>query len=267
MGTGQTGTTGKKAARRRPLFQVIAADLKGKIASGELGSAARLPTEADLSGEYTTTRPTVRKGLQCLIDAGLIEARGKLGYFVRETREIHWRLSSSAKADMLVDPWAALADADTPPLRRRQTVTVRIDRANKVIRGRSLTSMLALTDDALVVCHSATRYIGEDAVELNDSYVPYALALDQGQASPLMAETDQPVMDLIKETGRRVTGFTDTMTARIPTDAEAARLELPAVTPVVELLRRVRFEDGRCLLVVHTVLRGDGAEFEHDVRT
>ncbi len=258
----KTGKT-KRGDQKKPLYQVIADNLRTQIESGELGSAARLPTEADLSEEYRTTRTTVRHALQTLIDAQLVEKTERLGYYVREIKTRRWRLADRTTGGLILDPWADQL-ASRPP-GARQNMTVRIDRATKLIRGRPLGGMLGIGDDALVLCRSAVRYLDGQPVELNDAYIPYGLV--SGEDSPLMSDTSGSVLAMLTRLGYRVTGWRDIFTPRIPTETEVARLELPEATPVADLLRQIHFDDGRCLLVVHAVYRGDGAEFETDVRT
>src|SRR6185369_8673203 len=64
-----------------------AALLSGRIASGELSSGARLPSEPELSREHGIGRPTVRQATELLVQRGLVERRRGSGTFVRRAEQ------------------------------------------------------------------------------------------------------------------------------------------------------------------------------------
>jgi len=61
--------------RRRPRYQVIAADLRAEIASGALAVGAMLPTEMEFCERYDVSRYTVRAALRQLRELGLVSMR------------------------------------------------------------------------------------------------------------------------------------------------------------------------------------------------
>ncbi len=63
-------------------YRTIADDLRRRIAAGDLGSGAVLPSEAELAGSYDVSRVTVRKALELLRDDGLVASRQGYGWFV-----------------------------------------------------------------------------------------------------------------------------------------------------------------------------------------
>ena len=70
--------------KRKPLSTLVWESLSGKIASGELGPGARLPTEADLCAEYEVSRTVVREAIARLRSAGLVIPQQGRGMFVSE---------------------------------------------------------------------------------------------------------------------------------------------------------------------------------------
>ncbi len=68
---------------RRRRYARIEADLRERIASGDLAEGAKLPSEAALAKQWETTRPTVRQALAALQADGLIDRRPPFGTFVR----------------------------------------------------------------------------------------------------------------------------------------------------------------------------------------
>lgn len=59
-------------------------NLKNRIYSGEFNSASRLPSEKELSDFYGCSRPTLRKALESLEQAGLITRKQGSGSFLTE---------------------------------------------------------------------------------------------------------------------------------------------------------------------------------------
>ena len=69
----------------RPKHQLIYDALAAEIAGGGLAQGDRLPTEAELVGQFKASRPTVTRAMQRLVADGLIERRPRAGTFVRKT--------------------------------------------------------------------------------------------------------------------------------------------------------------------------------------
>jgi len=70
-----------------PLYHQLATLLSERIASGELGIGARLPSEPELSREHGIGRPTVRQATELLVQRGLIERRRGSGTYVRRAEQ------------------------------------------------------------------------------------------------------------------------------------------------------------------------------------
>jgi len=61
-------------------YQEIADDLRERVRSA--GPNALLPSESDLSAEFDVSRVTIRRALETLRDAGLVESRQGFGWYV-----------------------------------------------------------------------------------------------------------------------------------------------------------------------------------------
>ena len=66
----------------KPLYAIIANDIKNRVLSGNLNPGDMLPSENELATQYGTSRMTVRKGLQALENEGMIYPWQGKGYFV-----------------------------------------------------------------------------------------------------------------------------------------------------------------------------------------
>jgi DNA-binding GntR family transcriptional regulator len=65
-----------------PVYEQVAAILRGKIASGELHALDPLPSELALAQTYQVGRDTVRHALAVLRDEGLVFTVAQRGTFV-----------------------------------------------------------------------------------------------------------------------------------------------------------------------------------------
>lgn len=57
------------------LYLDVKKDLLDKITSGEYSEGTIIPTEHELSDMYSVSRPTIRKAVQILVDAGYLEKK------------------------------------------------------------------------------------------------------------------------------------------------------------------------------------------------
>ncbi|KMY44641.1 GntR family transcriptional regulator [Bacillus sp. FJAT-27916] len=67
-----------------PIFQQIAQIIRDDIVEETLVEGERVPSENELSSFYNINRATVRKGLQTLVDEGIIYKKRGIGMFVME---------------------------------------------------------------------------------------------------------------------------------------------------------------------------------------
>lgn len=65
---------------RRIRYQEIADELRGRVRDAAPGSL--LPSESELSAEFSASRVTIRRALELVRDDGLIAARQGFGWFV-----------------------------------------------------------------------------------------------------------------------------------------------------------------------------------------
>ncbi|GKX34493.1 MAG: histidine utilization repressor [Rhizobiaceae bacterium MnEN-MB40S] len=77
-----------------PTYKEIRSVLLDRIKSGEWKPGMLMPPEAELAGEYGTTRVTVNRAMQALAEDGFVERRRKAGTRVvqRMTRDAHVRI-------------------------------------------------------------------------------------------------------------------------------------------------------------------------------
>ena len=63
-------------------YREIADDLRRRVEAGDFAAGRLLPSESELSATYSASRVTVRRALEVLREAGLVESRQGFGWFV-----------------------------------------------------------------------------------------------------------------------------------------------------------------------------------------
>lgn len=111
-----------------PVYLAIYSHLRDQIIDGTLSPGQILPSENELCRTFSTTRETVRRGLQLLTQEGLIYSRPKRGYFVSEPKNNDISLTLGPKITesvsifkdiRLIHPDAELQDALQVPADQR----------------------------------------------------------------------------------------------------------------------------------------------------
>ena len=67
-----------------PPYLRVAAELREKIAKGELLPGEQVPSLDRLAETYGISRTTARRAVQVLMDEGLVQSRPRWGVFVAE---------------------------------------------------------------------------------------------------------------------------------------------------------------------------------------
>ena len=210
-----------------PIYRRIADRLRQAILSGEFRDGDRLPGENALMTEYGVARATARQALAVLINEGVAVPRRGSGVYVRQFRPIR-RHGSRRLAREQWGAGRAIWDADTTG--RPYSVD-----------DLTITLEPAAGDAARVLgCAEVwvrrRRYsVDGRAVQIAASHFPAELVT----GSPI---TDQDtgaggVYARLRDLGHAPAHFTEEVRARMPSPEEAAKLALPAGTPVIEVCR------------------------------
>ena len=106
-------------------YRDIADDLRNRIEGDEFGLGDLLPSESELGSAYSASRVTVRKSLELLREAGLVDSRQGFGWF-RATDPLSQSLSRLSTIDWLrlqvsrSSLGSGRPNAFVPPRRRAQ---------------------------------------------------------------------------------------------------------------------------------------------------
>ncbi|GCD99726.1 GNAT family N-acetyltransferase [Embleya hyalina] len=239
------------SGRPRALYQRIADRIRDEIVEGTLGPGARLPTEAEIAMEWDTTRSTAVQGLRVLINEGLIFSDRPRGHFVRARKPMVYRPQSEfRKRPLSPEMDNFLAQMAQEGREARQDIEVAVVSPSREVRER-----LRLTEDEPVVVRRRVRVIDNVPFNTNDSHFPLRLVQD----SEIMRPADIPrgANVVLAELGYEQVRALDEIQVRMPTPAEADRLQLAPGTPVAVHLCTGYTQDGTPVRVVTNILPGD----------
>ena len=235
------------------MWQDIADALREAVTRGDYPPGTTIPKETELMATYGAGRDTVRRAVIQLTAEGLVEPVRRRGTVVRArparraiTRSrLVYRDDLGYYFDQAAQGWRPLQ----PPNISRGPVPFDVAAQLGVAPG----------DEAVI----RSRIMGDpetgQPTQLATSYIPAALA---AELPILAADETGPggIYDRMEEAGLGPIRWTEAITTRPPSPAEASRLKL---APGVSLLRIVRLASspaGRPLEVNDTRMSGD--EFE-----
>jgi GntR family transcriptional regulator len=93
-----------------PLFVQIAEQLADDIVDGALAEGARVPSSNELAAFYRINPATAAKGINLLVDDGVLEKRRGIGMFVADgARELLRESRRKQFAEQYIDPLLAEA--------------------------------------------------------------------------------------------------------------------------------------------------------------
>lgn len=213
----------------RPLYQVIADELRARIVRGEYALGAMLPTEKDLMSHYGVSRYTVRAALQQLREQGFVSMRRGSGTrVVSASPGTTYVQSVRALSELLQYPDTSfeLADTGTVTLAHAQAARLSLNAGSTWFRIAGLRrSNVSLAP----VCWQEI----------------YVLPEFENTARRVLTEHG-PVHRIIESAHREVIASAQLEMFASHIDADlAARLEVEPDTAAMTINRRYTSQDGR----------------------
>lgn len=226
----------------------FAAKLRERITKGEFGSSGGIPEASRLSEEYQLAPATIYKGINLLVNEGLLTA-GSTGFYVNSTAMV-------------------MAQYVLP--------------FHKAIEARGLTSfvenidivaLVPIPDDIAAIfglpqgLQGVRRFRLQGEVQ-DDKKIPHRIALYfyllEEARNHVQRLQDDPGLDLLVEIGPVHQRIHEKPISRLPTPEEVARLNITATTPVMELQTMNYDDQGNILLIQDIVFRADKVSLVYD---
>lgn len=226
---------------RTPRYQAIADELRRRIDAGEYTAGGLLPSESGLSAEFEASRVTVRRALEQLRDAGLLDARQGLGWYVA-------------------------APPVRQPLEQLDTIEARLAASGKVPQRRVVHFAFVDAPERVAEVLDTPRVLEVTRLNLADGQ-PFArvtvwcpealggsLSRDDVEAAPFYELLDVDWH-----------GAEQTIGAAAAAPADAELLGVPEGSPVLVVERVTRGAQGRPMLVSEHVFPGHRTVFAVDL--
>lgn len=234
-------------------WEDVAAALRLAIEHGDYPPGALIPKETELMAAHGAGRETIRRAVAQLTAEGILEPRRRRGTAVREhparqritrTRTVY-RDDVGYYFDPQAQPWRPLR----PPSVSRGPVPYDIAALLRVEPGAQTVIRDRLMGDP------STGY----PAQLATSYITAALAAEL----PVLTRPGTGpggIYDRLEDAGHGPITWTEAITARAPTPAEARDLRLPAGVPLLRIIRLAATPHGRPLEVNDTRLNAEQFE-------
>ena len=222
-------------------YREIAADLKHRVEAGEFAAGGLLPSEADLTRSYDASRVTIRRALESLREAGLVDSRQGFGWFVAVDR-VRQNLAQLSTIERELAERGVVAE--------RQVLDFGFVTANAHVR------------EVLEV----EQVLRVRRLNLADG-VPFARVTvwcpaDLGASLSRADVAARPFYELLPVT---IGGATQTIAAALAEPADAKLLEVPVGSPVLRCERVTRDVDGNPVLLSVHVFPAHLTEFVVDL--
>lgn len=228
-------------ASRSPRYVGIAADLRDRILSQQLGPHTLLPSERELCEQYAVSRMTARQALTLLESEGHVYRRPPRGTFVAEPR-VRFRVGSfSHEASRL-----------------GKVATARLLWARELPPERAERAALDLGDDARVHAFYRLRLMDDEPIALEKSFYPADLTpgiLDKTE--------DGSLWEILSASyGTDIVRCDAVIESIILNEEATGLLKVRAASPGTLLTRKSYDHTGRCVEYAQDVYRADRAAFE-----
>lgn len=224
-----------------PRYIAIAALVRDRIETEQLGPHTLLPSERELAEQHGVSRMTARQALSLLESEGVVYRKPPRGTFVAEPRvRFHIGSFSEEVARLGLRPAARLLWAE----HQHPTPAVQL--------------ALGLEDGAMVHAFHRLRSVDDVPFALETTFLPADLTpgiLDEpGDGSLWAVLRDRYGVDLARSTA--------VLESIVLDDASSAQLGVRAGSAGTLLTRRTEDASGHCVEYARDVYRADRASFE-----
>lgn len=234
----------------QPEYLRIAADLRARITSGEYQAGDQIPTLPALAERYGVSEITIRSAIRLLAGEGLVESRARAGTIVLARPPVH-RLPA--------DRYQSTPGVRSTPYTRDQGIgwsEYRLDkRFERVNATAELAGLFEGDEGEPLLARHFVFYDSDTPTQMSVSYVRWSDVGGTPVADPINEPWPGGTRSQMASLGIRVIRVTESFTAGMPTELEAATLRIGVGVPVLRYTRRHIADDGRVVEVAHPIVR------------
>lgn len=221
-----------------PLYLQLARSLREHISSGGIDPGSALPSERDLSEMAGLSRVTVRKGIEQLVDEGVLFRKQGSGTFVAPRIE-----TAGAKLSSFSDETRARGEAPGVVWINKTYAQPTEEEA----------AALQISPTARVARLGRVRLAGGEPLAIEHAIIPAVFLPDLEQLGDSLYQA-------LDTHGFRPTSGTQRVRASLATPTEAGILSVRQNSEVLRIERLTRIPDGRFVEFTRSVYRGDRYE-------
>jgi GntR family transcriptional regulator len=239
-------------------YQKIADELRGTVLEGELGPGAKLPTEQELMRKHGVSRNTIRMAIAALANEGLIATqpgrgggafvRGRMLLTYYAAREDSPGSEHTAEFDKIIRAQGAAP---------REAFSLGVEEATAPVAER-----LHVPEGSVVILRRLVRWADSEPVSVQDSYYPGDIAKGTKIEEP--RSVPEGILKELARLGHEQTGFSDELTAGMPSPEEAGVLEVGRGIPVITHWR-TSYSADRPIRVTRTLFAADRNRLVYEV--
>ncbi|PNV61533.1 GntR family transcriptional regulator [Clostridium sp. chh4-2] len=223
-------------SRITPLYQQVKEDIKTAIEQGRYKAKEKIPSEPELSAEYSVSRITLRRAVEELCNEGYLIKRQGQGTFV-STPRIHRKMAGGNRLESFTKTCQNYNMKAGARLLSRQIVPARQDEQE----------FFGLGEDGLLVYVERVRTADGLPIFLENQFFPYQ------EFRGLMEEdlNDVSLFEVIERvSGRRpVDSFRRTLEITRASVEQAQKLGIPLSEPLMHLNSYFVDEEGKPLCI------------------
>ena len=240
----------------RPRFAQIADVLRDRIQRHVYAPGCPLPSEPELSAEFSVSRVTINRAVGLLRSEGLVRVHRGRGTFVRAipviTRHATKRFGEREQG-------RGAFDVEVRALGLEPGHEVVVDR---VAASERAAEFLSVDVGAELVVRRRKFYAGDVPVQLADSYLPAELAEKAGVTE---AETGHGgTYSRLADIGRAPVHFVEDVTCRGATAKEAEFLDMEPNQPVLEVVLVAADKNGQPVSLTQHVMAGQQWQLRYE---
>jgi GntR family transcriptional regulator len=222
-------------------YHEIAEALRERVQSGEFQAGRLLPSESELSSEYSVSRVTVRRALEVLRDESLLDARQGFGWFVA-------------------------SDPVRQRVGRLRTIEAQMAESGLLAERRILEFGFVAADNDTRKVLGAGEHLRVRRVNVADG-TPFAVVTVwcPSRLAHNLSRADVERSPFYELLNISLGGATQTIGAAAAEPGDADVLQIPVGSPVLRCERVTRDSDGNAVLFSVHVFPGHRTEFVVDL--
>ncbi|MGA2825041.1 MAG: GntR family transcriptional regulator [Streptosporangiaceae bacterium] len=260
--------------QERPAYLVVADELRQQILTGRYGPGARLPTMEELRRAYGVSEIVIRHAVSLLRLEGLVETRRGGGTIVRARPQVRRRPMERYAADarqaaerytagpgQATDPRTSFTEDHAIEWQEYQLTA----RYSDAAADEELAALFGTEPGTPLLCRHFVFYARGEPEQISVNYLPMDLVAGTPVADPAREPWPGGTFAQLAFLGHSVSRVEESVSARMPSEAEALTLRVAQGVPVFAILRRLISGDAVLEVCRHIVIPADRVVLEYGI--